>query len=103
MTEPSVIDPELDRVVGRVLPGARVLSAHAFGTDEGSGTERQLTAKGSGYGVPVRIDVQVGERVRRLVLHGTSSNQFGHDRRADRAAELLLAADTFAGIPRHAP
>jgi hypothetical protein len=41
-----------------------------------------------------------GER-RDLVLHTATSNRFGHDRRADRAAEVLLAADTFGSIPQH--
>jgi hypothetical protein len=36
-----------------------------------------------------------------LVLRTASSNEFGHDRRADRAAELLLAFDTFGLLPDH--
>ncbi len=35
------------------------------------------------------------------MFHVATANDFGHDRRADRAAEQLLAYDTFARIPRH--
>jgi hypothetical protein len=72
-----------------------------LGSDD-TGSLPERTAKATGYGVPVRIDVETAGRVRKLVLHGTSCNAFGHDRRADRAAELLLAADTFAAIPKQA-
>lgn len=85
----------------RALPSARLLSAVALGNDDAVG-ERQLTAKAAGYGVPIRIDVEDDGHRRAFVLHGTSANQFGHDRRADRAAELLLAADTYSSIPGHA-
>ena len=96
----SAVDPELKRIVARAVPGARVLSALTLGADLESDA-RQATAKSAGYGVPIRIDVELQGERRSLVLHGTSANDFGHDRRADRAAELLLAADTFASIPRH--
>jgi aminoglycoside phosphotransferase (APT) family kinase protein len=101
MTIVSSIDPELTRIVQRAVPHARLLSAEELGTDDGAQT-RQATAKAAGYGVPVRIEAEEAGVRRKLVLHGTSANPFGHDRRADRAAELLLAADTYALIPRHA-
>lgn len=96
------IDPELSRIVSRAAPGARLLRAVALGGDD-SLVARQATAKGAGYGIPIRLDVEQAGRRRSFVLHGTSENQFGHDRRADRAAELLLAADTYGSIPGHAP
>lgn len=91
-------DERLRKLVAGTLPGARILGVTPLGTDTAaSGT----TAKGAGYGVPLRIEVeQDGER-RSLVLHTASANPFGHDRRADRAAEVLLAADTFHAVPRH--
>jgi hypothetical protein len=96
----QAIDPELSRIVRRVLPNARLLRAVPLGNDDAVGV-RQLTTKGAGYGIPIRIDVDDDGRRRAFVLHGTSANQFGHDRRADRAAELLLAADTYGSIPDH--
>jgi streptomycin 6-kinase len=95
------IDPELARIVRRAAPKARLLRAVALGSDEHAGAAR-VTAKAAGYGIPIRIEVDDDGRQRAFVLHGTSANQFGHDRRADRAAELLLAADTYGSIPGHA-
>lgn len=39
---------------------------------------------------------------RKLVFHVAQSNSFGHNRRADRAADAVLAFDTFGLIPNHA-
>jgi Phosphotransferase enzyme family len=98
---PQSIDPELVRIVRRAVPNARVLRAVRLGIDDGA-RAHQVTAKAAGYGVPILIEVDENDTRRTLVMHGTSANQFGHDRRADRAAELLLAADTYGSIPRHA-
>jgi hypothetical protein len=98
--EASGVDPELSRIVQRAVPRARILKAVAMGPDDASPSQ-SITAKSAGYGIPIRIDVEADGQRRSFVLHGSSANQFGHDRRADRAAELLLAADTFASIPRH--
>jgi len=47
--------------------------------------------------------VLAGERGERLdlVWRPASANDFGHDRRADRAADAVLAFDDFAQIPDH--
>lgn len=95
------IDPELETILQRVVPGARLVGATPLGADAAEGTTK-VTAKAAGYGVPIRIDAEVAGQRKSFVLHGTSANDFGHDRRADRAAELLLAADTFADVPRQA-
>jgi hypothetical protein len=52
--------------------------------------------------LPVRIVLEsdAGE-VRELVWRVASANEFGHDRRADRAANMLLAYDDFARMPEH--
>jgi len=94
------VDPELVRLVNRAVPGAKLLRVVALGADDRT-RAFDSTAKVAGYGAPVRIDLEVGGEPRSLVLHQASANAFGHDRRADRAAELLLAADTFEKIPRH--
>lgn len=96
----STLDPELVRLVERAVPGARVVGAFVMGADD-EAEPAQATAKAAGYGVPIRIDAEVGGALQRFVLHSASSNQFGHDRRADRAAEMLLAADSFGLVPRH--
>jgi hypothetical protein len=96
----AALDPELVRIVERAMPGARVQSAVMMGADEGA-KAKQATAKAVGYGVTIRIDAEVGGETKRFVLHGASANPFGHDRRADRAAEMVLAADSFSLIPCH--
>lgn len=80
------------------LPGAVIRNVVALGSDE---QERGETAKGAGYGAPLRIDVDVRGKPHALVLHTATPNDFGHDRRADRAAEVLLAADTYQHLPQH--
>jgi hypothetical protein len=94
------LDPELVRIVERAIHGARVLRAERLGADA-SARDVQTTEKAAGYGVPIRIEVELDSSTRSFVLHGASSNPFGHNRRADRAAELILAADTHRDIPRH--
>lgn len=94
------VDPGLVRIVERAVPRARVLRAKPLGADDAS-PGPQVTTKSTGYGIPIRIDIEVNGQARRVVLHGSSANQFGHDRRSDRAAELLLAADTYDSIPAH--
>jgi hypothetical protein len=89
----------LQGLVGRVLEGARLLQATPLAPDavlEGA------THKGTGYGAPLRLDVEHEGSALSLVLHTATANEFGHDRRADRAAEVLLAADTFELVERHA-
>ncbi|HEX5100477.1 MAG TPA: phosphotransferase [Polyangiaceae bacterium] len=88
----------LSRLVEAAVPGAQIVRVTALGADEAPHEE---TTKGGGYGAPLRIDVTVEGRPRALVFRTVTANQFGHDRRADRAAEVLLAADTFGELPRH--
>jgi hypothetical protein len=88
----------LRQIVDGALPGAQILRVLPLGADTVKADE---TKKASGYGVPLRIDVLFANHVRSLVLHTATSNEFGHDRRADRAQEIVLAADTFGSIPNH--
>jgi hypothetical protein len=88
----------LYEIVARALPGAEILGLTPLGADSAAADE---SAKGAGYGVPWRIELRHAGKKRALVLHTASANDFGHDRRADRAAAALLAADTFGRIPRH--
>ncbi len=54
-----------------------------------------------GYGEPALLRYRVRGEERRAVLHTMAPNWFDHDRRADRAALVLLAADTFDRVPHH--
>lgn len=90
-------DPWIIEIARRVAPDALVcavtpLAADTVATDE--------TSKAAGYGAPMRIDVQSRGALRSFVLHTALSNAFGHDRRSDRAAEMLLASDTCVQVPK---
>jgi hypothetical protein len=83
-----------------LYPGARISRADEL-SPGGEGADG-ATAKGAGYGEPVRVRIdEPGGETRELVWHTAGADVFGHDRRADRAAEMLLAYDTFALIPGH--
>ncbi|MFO0713211.1 MAG: hypothetical protein U0353_25370 [Sandaracinus sp.] len=82
-----------------LVPGGRVVSVRVLGTgDEESAGE---THKAIGYGRPIRVQLEAASGRHDLVLHTASPNAFGHDRRSDRVAEMLLAWDSFSRIPRH--
>jgi hypothetical protein len=91
--------PELEDRVAALFPGAHSISVIPLATDEaGAGT----AAKGSGYGVPRRVTFIDGAGVSRSIVFRTASaNDFGHDRRSDRAQGILLAWDTFGRLDRH--
>ena len=90
----------LDPLVARLWPGARLLEAVALDPDAAVADD---THKVAGYGLPFRISVQRQDgAIERAVVHFVAQNDFGHDRRADRAAAQLLAWDTFGAIPGHA-
>lgn len=86
--------------LARLFPGHRVERVSRLAVD--SGGTQDSTTKAMGYGAPVRITLidNHGE-THDLVWRVTSSNELGHDRRSDRAANTLLAFDDFAAIPQH--
>jgi hypothetical protein len=85
-------------VVAGLVPGGRLLSAEPLAPDTGSGA----TGKAEGYGKPLRLRIRdAGGAERTLVFRTAAANEFGHDRRADRCEEMLLAFDTFNSVPRH--
>ena len=95
----AAIDEELARAAARLCPGFRVVEVRTLAADADVADE---THKAAGYGAPRRVRLRDGAgRERSLVFHVATANDFGHDRRADRAAEQLLAYDTFGRIPRH--
>lgn len=90
-------------LVLRRFPGGTLLAVEPLGDDDDA-RDRDATAKGSGYGVPVRIAVRDAAGAEHaLVFHTARADDFGHDRRADRAAAMLLAFDTYGRLPRHVP
>lgn len=100
MTRAQGVPPGLGELLAQRVAGARLVEVVPLRPDVDT---RDATHKGIGYGVPLRltlVDEATGAR-RQLVLRFVTANEFGHDRRADRAAELLLAYDTWGRIPCH--
>lgn len=85
--------------LSELYPSLHVTSVTELGADAGGHDD---TTKSVGYGRPLRLTLEGADGTRLVVvLHVATSNDFGHDRRADRAAEQLLAFDTFGLIPHH--
>jgi Ser/Thr protein kinase RdoA (MazF antagonist) len=96
------LEQALEAAVRRVVGAARVESVRPFGTDVDA-DDAALT-KVAGYGKPLLVRARdAGGAEHALVFHTARADAFGHDRRADRAAEMLLSYDTFSRIPGHAP
>lgn len=90
----------LRKLVYQRYPGGAIEEVRVLGADE---SPSDATRKGTGYGAPVlvRLIDADGER-HAVVFHTARADDFGHDRRSDRAAEMLLAYDTYSRIPQHA-
>jgi len=96
----SSVNDRIHELCGELFPGARVEALTTLGQVPSG--EKGASDKAIGYGVPVRIDLRSPDgALRRVVLHTATANDFGHDRRADRAAEALLSFDTYGLIPDH--
>lgn len=91
----------LRKIVDAALPGAQILRVTPLKADSADSVSKDETAKGAGYGAPLRVELMHEGMRRALVLHTATANDFGHDRRADRAAAAILAADTFGLIAEH--
>jgi hypothetical protein len=82
-----------------LFPGAEVADVQPL-ADAPQGTD--ATLKVAGYGAPIRIVLRERSRRERVVVFRTATaNEYGHDRRSDRAQQLLLAFDSFGTIPDH--
>ena len=103
MSEPlSPFRQALAELAARLAPGFELARVRRLGDDEDASDD--ATVKGVGYGASLLLELRgPGGAERRLVFRTNRANAFGHDRRADRAAEALLSFDTAARIPRHPP
>jgi hypothetical protein len=81
-----------------LCPGSQLVSCQPLGSEGAAGVGR----KEAGYGEPLKVSLRAPDgTLRSVVFRTASSNEFGHDRRADRAEEIILAFDTFNGVPGH--
>ncbi len=90
----------LRALAAALFPGAGVERVELLAVDVTAGVD---TEKIEGYGKPLKVTVRApGGRARVFVFRTQAANEFGHDRRADRAEAALLAYDLFNAIPAHA-
>jgi len=80
-----------------LYPGAEIKAVVTLADDESRGEKM----KALGYGQPLRIELELAGNHRSLVFHTSRPDDFGHDRRADRVGNLVLAYDTFGDLPHH--
>jgi hypothetical protein len=89
---------ELRRLAHSLFPGDELIRVDELSADEGKGANEKAT----GYGRVLRLVLRTPQdRERKVTFHMASANEFGHDRRSDRAAEMLLAYDDFERLPHH--
>jgi len=101
-TDDSALPDGLRARLAELFPGARIERVIALGHD--AGADGGESTKAAGYGRPLRVRLALPDGgVREVVFHTARPDDFGHDRRSDRAQAMLLAWDTFARIPRHVP
>lgn len=92
------VPPGLASRIRELFPGAELSHAEALGPDAGHGQNEKV----AGYGVPLKLTVRADDGSQRcLVFRTATPNDFGHDRRSDRAQAMLLDYDTFSRIPEH--
>ncbi len=88
-------------VILRHYPGGVVEEIRPLGEDAGARGDG-ATRKALGYGIPQRVRVRdAAGTTHELVFHTVRSDDQGHDRRADRIAEVALAYEDFGKLPRH--
>lgn len=92
MAKPMTEEQLGDYVRMRFGPDARIERIEELGTEGGE--------KAFGYGRVFRLSL-VGAKHRQVVVHLARRGGFGHETLADRAAEALLAYETFNGLPAH--
>jgi Phosphotransferase enzyme family len=91
-------DDELRVALEKLCPGSRLIACEPLGGDGGASVGR----KEAGYGQPLKLILEEADGTPRILVFRTAShNEFGHDRRSDRAGEVLLAFDTFPLFPGH--
>jgi aminoglycoside phosphotransferase (APT) family kinase protein len=93
------IEAYLNHYVGQSV---RLLAVETLGRPAGADNAERRSLKTYGYGQPILVRYRVDGIEQRAVLRTVAANPFGHERRADRAADLLLSYDTFNELPRHA-
>ncbi|MDB4957941.1 MAG: hypothetical protein JWO36_5510 [Myxococcales bacterium] len=97
--KPALVSDGMREQFARLYPDRRIIEVEPLAPDTGATSS---TAKVAGYGFPLRVVLgdDRGETIE-VVWRTASPNRFGHERRADRAANAILAYSDFARIPDH--
>ncbi len=93
----AAVPAGLADLIDSIHPGSRIVAVEPLAPDSAHGD----TEKAGAYGQPLRVALQGPQGRCVLVFRTASSNPFGHDRRSDRAQQMLLAFDTFPLVPDH--
>jgi hypothetical protein len=88
------------RVLRMQQLGDKAVTAVDGDATEGGVADAQ-PLKRFGYGKPIVVHYKSDHTEQRVVLRMATANGFGHELRADRAAELLLGYDTYNALPLH--
>jgi hypothetical protein len=98
---PTTLREAIEQRVRRLAPGAKVVEVRALRSDV---LVSDSTFKAAGYGEPLLVVTKSrGGSERRFVVHFFRADEYGHDRRSDRYAAAMLAADSFGVVPNHVP
>ncbi len=87
----------LAELLGSLFPGCSIAGVELLAPDTATGD----TEKAGGYGAPLRVALSGAGAPAVVVFRTATANVFGHDRRSDRAQQMLLSFDTFGRIPDH--
>lgn len=79
---------------GRGHVDATLMTLRPLGCDD-------TGVKAYGYGQPLHVTFRDTQGVHDVVIRTMGPDPFGHERRADRVAQMVLAYDTFGRIPGH--
>jgi len=93
----AAVPAGLDELCRSLFPGCSIAGVELLAPDTAKGD----TEKAGGYGAPLRVALAGPGCPRVVVFRTATANVFGHDRRSDRAQQMLLSFDTFGRIPDH--
>ena len=104
VTDSGILPPGLaiealaERLAAIEGRGVVVLAVEPLGATRGDGEVKQR-----GYGEPIVVRYRTDDgAAKAAVLRTAHTDTYGHERRADRYALLVLAADTYGELPDHA-
>ena len=82
--------------------GNATLEFHSYHFGDPKYTVEECHDRGMTFAIPLKVTLRRRDGTRwTCVFHTARANEFGHDRRSDRALQQLLAFDTFGRIPQH--